>query len=121
MFFFFSFGLLYLQDLLIQLQAVALDEAVGCCGHLVCQVPQSTKGKLQSGVHHSNHGFLLHDSQQLLLDRAKEKRKHETRKEYICKNTGNNLSQVSEACSVEYNMHLLDEKITYLHGSRNNK
>lgn len=59
-------GLFYLQNLLVQLHALALDEIASGGGHFICQVPQSAQGELQSGVHHSNHGFLLHDSQQLL-------------------------------------------------------
>lgn len=68
-------GLLYLQNLLVQLQALALDEVAGRGGHLIRQIPQSTQGKLKSGVHYSHHGLLLHDSQQLLLDGARERRK----------------------------------------------
>lgn len=60
-------GLLYLQNLLVQLQAPALNEIARCYWHFIRQVPQSTQGKLQSGVDNSNHGFLLHNSQQLLL------------------------------------------------------
>lgn len=61
------FGL-YLQNLLIQLQALALNEIASTNGHLICEVPQSTQGKLQSGVHDSHHGLLLHYSKQLLLE-----------------------------------------------------
>lgn len=61
---------LYLQDLLVKLQALALDEIVRGGGHLICQVPQSTQGELQSGVQHSHHGFLLHNRQQLLRNRG---------------------------------------------------
>ncbi len=68
----------YLQNLLVQLQALALDEIASSGGHLICQVPQSTQGKLQSGVHHSHHGFLLHNNQQLLWDRENKWRKCET-------------------------------------------
>lgn len=71
------FGFLYLQNLLVQLQALALNEIASSSGHLIRQVPQSTQGKLQSGVHDSHHSLLLHNSKQLLLDRAKEKGKHE--------------------------------------------
>lgn len=66
-------GLSYLKYLFVQLQALALDEVAGRCGHLICQVPKSTQCKLQSGVYHSHHGFLLHNSQQLLLDRNHKK------------------------------------------------
>lgn len=59
-------GLRYLQSLLIQLKALALDEIASSGGHLICQIPESTQGELQSGVHHSHHGLLLHNSQQLL-------------------------------------------------------
>lgn len=66
-------GLTHLQHLLVQLQALALDEISSSGGQLVRQVPQSTQGKLQSGVHCSQHGSLLHNSQQLLQNRMMEK------------------------------------------------
>lgn len=72
-------GPLYLQNLQVQLQALALNEIASSSGHLISQVPQSTQGKLQSGVHDSHHGLLLHDSKQLLLDRAKQERQYEPR------------------------------------------
>lgn len=69
---------LYLKNLLIQPQALALDKIASSGGHLVRQVPQSAEGELQSGVYHSRHGFVLHYSQQLLWDGGHERRKHET-------------------------------------------
>lgn len=66
-------GLTHLQHLLVQLQALALDEISSSGGQLVRQVPQSTQGKLQSGVHRSQHGSLLHNSQQLLQNRMMER------------------------------------------------
>lgn len=64
----------YLQDLLVKLQALTLNEVVSRGRDLIRQVPQSSKCKIQSGVNHPHHGLLLHNGQQLLRDRRHQKK-----------------------------------------------
>lgn len=64
----------YLQDLLVKLQALTLNEVVSGGRDLIRQVPQSSKCKIQSGVNHPHHGLLLHNGQQLLRDRRHQKK-----------------------------------------------